>query len=132
MESDSPPIVQSEVQLWATGGERCARRLFRKLATTGKGRSVKAEGMTENDATLVPRMGWAALSRSRLNRAEAQLVKDAQGVRDEVGVLALHTGYANRFFPGTSTQQTRLRYALFVPWRDPGSVAQKEIGSPSP
>ena len=73
--------------------------------------------MTENDATAVPRMGWAALSRSRLNRAEAQLVEDAQSVRDEVGVLALHTGYANRFFPGTSTQQTRLRYALFVPWQ---------------
>ena len=62
-------------------------------------------------------MGWAALSRSRLNRAEAQLVEDAQGVKDEVGVLALHTGYANRFFPGTSIQQTRLKYALFVPWQ---------------
>ena len=73
--------------------------------------------MTEKDATLVPELGWAALSRSRLNRAEAQLVEDAQGVRDEVGALALHAGYANRFFPGTSTQQTRLRYALFVPWQ---------------
>ncbi|MCB9672594.1 MAG: hypothetical protein H6734_24165 [Alphaproteobacteria bacterium] len=62
-------------------------------------------------------LGWAALSRNALNRAEAQLVADAQGVRDEVGVLALHFGYANRFFPGTSVQQTRLRYALFVPWQ---------------
>lgn len=61
-------------------------------------------------------LGWAALSRNALNRAEAQLTADAQGVRDEVGVLALHFGYANRFFPGTSVQQTRLRYALFVPW----------------
>ena len=42
---------------------------------------------------------------------------DSEGVRDEVGVLALHTAYANRFFPGTSVQQTRLRYALFVPWQ---------------
>ena len=42
---------------------------------------------------------------------------DSHGVRDEVGVLALHTAYANRFFPGTSVQQTRLRYALFVPWQ---------------
>ncbi len=64
-----------------------------------------------------PMLGWAALSRNALNRAEAQLVADAQGVRDEVGVLALHFGYANRFFPGTSVQQTRLRYALFVPWQ---------------
>ena len=64
-----------------------------------------------------PRLGWAALSRARLNKAEAQLEEDTEGVRDEVGVLALHTAYADRFFPGTSTQQRRLRYALFVPWQ---------------
>lgn len=64
-----------------------------------------------------PALGWAGLSRSALNRAEAQLAADSNGVRDEVGVLALHTAYANRFFPGTSVQQTRLRYALFVPWQ---------------
>ena len=38
------------------------------------------------------------------------------GVRDEIGFLFLHQAYADRFFPGTSVQQTRLRYALFVPW----------------
>jgi hypothetical protein len=64
-----------------------------------------------------PTLGWAALSRSALKRAEAQLTADSEGMRDEVGVLSLHTGYANRFFPGTSVQQTRLRYALFVPWQ---------------
>ena len=64
-----------------------------------------------------PALGWAGLSRSALKRAEAQLVADSDGVRDEVGILALHTAYANRFFPGTSVQQTRLRYALFVPWQ---------------
>jgi hypothetical protein len=42
---------------------------------------------------------------------------DSEGMRDEVGVLSLHTAYANRFFPGTSVQQSRLRYALFVPWQ---------------
>ena len=66
---------------------------------------------------MKPMLGWAGLSRSALKRAEAQLVADTEGVRDEVGVLALHTAYANRFFPGTSVQQTRLRYALFVPWQ---------------
>ena len=45
-----------------------------------------------------PALGWAGLSRSALERAEAQLVADSEGVRDEVGVLALHTAYANRFF----------------------------------
>ena len=64
-----------------------------------------------------PTLGWAGLSRTALKRAEAQLIGDSEGVRDEVGVLALHTAYADRFFPGTSLQQTRLRYALFVPWQ---------------
>ena len=73
------------------------------------------DGGDEN--TQEPRLGWAALSRTRLNKAEAQLEQGKEGVRDEVGVLALHTGYADRFFPGTSTQQRRLRYALFVPWQ---------------
>ena len=68
-------------------------------------------------AESVPSLAWAALSRSALDRAEAQLIDKTEGVRDEVGVLALHFGYANRFFPGTSVQQTRLRYALFVPWQ---------------
>ena len=72
-----------------------------------------------------PRLGWAALSRTRLNKAEAQLEKGEERVRDEVGVLALHTAYADRFFPGTSTQQRRLRYALFVPWQIKGLLRGK-------
>ena len=75
----------------------------------------KSEG--GKDTQLEPKLGWAALSRTRLNKAEAQLEQGKEGVRDEVGVLALHTAYADRFFPGTSTQQRRLRYALFVPWQ---------------
>lgn len=66
---------------------------------------------------MEPMLGWAALSRAALNRAESELEENGEGMRDEVGVLALHTGYANRFFPGTSVQQTRLKYALFVPWQ---------------
>ena len=73
-----------------------------------------------------PALGWAGLSRSALKRAEAQLLADSEGVRDEVGVLALHTAYANRFFPGTSVQQTRLRYALFVPWQIKALLRNRE------
>ena len=61
-------------------------------------------------------LGWTLLSREALKRAETQLWDDLQGVRDEVGFLALHQAYADRFFPGTSVLHTRLRYALFVPW----------------
>ena len=73
-----------------------------------------------------PALGWAGLSRSAIKRAEAQLVADTEGVRDEVGVLALHTAYANRFFPGTSVQQTRLRYSLFVPWQIKALLRNRE------
>lgn len=76
---------------------------------------------------MKPVLGWAGLSRAALKRAEAQLAADAESVRDEVGVLALHTAYANRFFPGTSVQQTRLRYALFVPWQII-SLLKDEVG----
>ena len=65
---------------------------------------------------MQPRIGWTLLSRDALKRAEAQLSEEVQGVRDEIGFLALHQAYADRFFPGTSVLHTRLRYALFVPW----------------
>lgn len=61
-------------------------------------------------------LGWTLLSRDALRRAETQLREDLEGVRDEIGFLALHQGYADRFFPGTSVLHTRLRYILFVPW----------------
>lgn len=56
------------------------------------------------------------LSRDALRLAETQLREKSDGVRDEVGFLALHQGYADRFFPGTSVLHTRLRYVFFVPW----------------
>ena len=60
--------------------------------------------------------GWTYLSRSALRRAEQQLSRAGEGVRDEVGFLIIHQRYADYFFPGTSVLHTRLRYALFVPW----------------
>lgn len=62
-------------------------------------------------------LGWTVLSREALRRAESHLRdQEQQGVRDEIGFLSLHQAYADRFFPGTSVLQTRLRYILFVPW----------------
>lgn len=39
-----------------------------------------------------------------------------KGTLDEMGLGSLRSGIADALFPGTSTIQTRLRYALFVPW----------------
>lgn len=67
--------------------------------------------------TTAPTLGWVALSRTALAAAEKHLADQQKGVRDEVGVLALHSGYANRFFPGTSVQHTRVRYVYFLAWQ---------------
>jgi len=61
-------------------------------------------------------IGWIHFSRDALRRAEARLRAEQEGVRDEIGFLLLHQAYADRFFPGTSVLQTRLRYIFFVPW----------------
>lgn len=36
--------------------------------------------------------------------------------RDELGLATVRDGFANYFFPGTGTLQTRAGYFLFVPW----------------
>ncbi|WP_053335403.1 DUF6361 family protein [Plesiocystis pacifica] len=69
-----------------------------------------------NLTVVEPTLGWTLLSRAALRHAERSLNEDQQGVRDEIGFLRLHQAYANRFFPGTSVLQTRLRYTLFIPW----------------
>jgi len=39
-----------------------------------------------------------------------------KGTLDELGIGVIRDGFADHFFPGTSTLQTRARYLLFVPW----------------
>lgn len=39
-----------------------------------------------------------------------------QDTRDELGLASIRDAFADRFFPGTSTIQTRVRYFLLVPW----------------
>jgi hypothetical protein len=66
--------------------------------------------------SVEPALGWTYLSRDALARAKAQMDQETMGVRDEIGFLTIHQGYADLFFPGTSVLHTRARYALFVPW----------------
>jgi hypothetical protein len=39
-----------------------------------------------------------------------------QDTVDELGLGTIRDAFANFFFPGTSTIQTRARYFLFLPW----------------
>jgi len=44
-----------------------------------------------------------------------QLFSDHE-TRDEMGLGTIRDAFADYFFPGTSTIQTRARYMLFIPW----------------
>jgi hypothetical protein len=61
--------------------------------------------------------GW--LDYSEHDRQKALDVIDLfreQDTRDELGLATIRDGFADQFFPGTSTIQTRARYFFFVPW----------------
>jgi hypothetical protein len=55
-----------------------------------------------------------AAERERMQRV-LQLFRE-RDTRDELGLGAIRDSFADAFFPGTSTIQTRLRYFLFIPW----------------
>lgn len=60
---------------------------------------------------------WLAIDR-RQQRQMMELVdqfRDAMTV-DDLGFGPVRDAWADRLFPGTSTLNTRIRYALFVPW----------------
>lgn len=66
---------------------------------------------------VVPNLGWVVLSEADRAVAERRLsFSAAEGTRDELGFGPIHFAYANRFFPGTSVQQTKIRYIWFVCW----------------
>lgn len=79
---------------------------------------------------MKPQLGWVWLSQAERLGAEAALDKvTIEGARDELGFSRIHFGYADRFFPGTSVQHTKLRYLYFIGWayqealsRYPGAV----------
>jgi hypothetical protein len=59
---------------------------------------------------------WTLFSASDIRKTIRLFDKESEGVRDELGFLAVHQYFSDMFFPGTSVQHTRLRYMLFVPW----------------
>ncbi len=61
-------------------------------------------------------IGWIELSPSSLRKLRRDLESQSEGVLDEMGVGAIHTGYADRFFPGTSVLHKRPRYLFFTCW----------------
>ena len=48
-----------------------------------------------------------------------------QNTRDELGIGSIRDAFANLFFPGVSTIQTRARYFLFISWIYQGLINRK-------
>ena len=65
-------------------------------------------------STTLTWLDLTASDRDRM-RQVLDLFKE-QGTVDEMGLGSLRNALSEALFPGTSTIQTRLRYALFVPW----------------
>jgi hypothetical protein len=61
-------------------------------------------------------LGWIDLAPAALRRLRQDLVAQQQGVLDEMGMLAIHVGYADHFFPGTSVLHQNPRYLFFTCW----------------
>ena len=62
-------------------------------------------------------LGWIDFSKSERNKVLSVLDRLSEsGTLDELGIAPIRDGFANIFFPGTSTIQTRAKYFLLVPY----------------
>lgn len=62
-------------------------------------------------------LGWIDFSKSERNKALTVLeLLSEDGTLDELGIAPVRDGFANLFFPGTSTIQTRAKYFFIVPY----------------
>lgn len=62
-------------------------------------------------------ISWLDFSESdRRNMVQVISLFKQRDTRDEMGLAQIRDGFAELFFPGTTTIQTRARYFLFVPW----------------
>ena len=62
-------------------------------------------------------LGWIDFSKSDRNKVLSVLdMLSEPGTLDELGIAPIRDGFANLFFPGTSTIQTRAKYFFIVPY----------------
>lgn len=62
-------------------------------------------------------LGWIDFSKTERNKILSVLdLLSENGTLDELGIAPIRDGFANLFFPGTSTIQTRAKYFFLVPY----------------
>lgn len=74
-------------------------------------------GQFNEKGVLSMPLGWIDFSKSERNKVLSVLeMLSEKGTLDELGIAPIRDGFAGRFFPGTSTIQTRAKYFLIVPY----------------
>lgn len=64
-------------------------------------------------------LGWIDFSKEDRQKAfDVINLLSEQGAVDELGIGVIRDAFANYFFPGTSTIQTRAKYFLKYVWND--------------
>ncbi len=62
-------------------------------------------------------LGWIVFSKNERNKVLNVIhLLDEPGAVDELGIGAIRDSFADYFFPGTSTVQTRAKYFLIIPY----------------
>ena len=73
-------------------------------------------------------IGWIDFSDSDRKRTMDVLrLFQEQGAMDELGIGVIRDGFANYFFPGTSTIQTRAKYFFIIPYAMMDTVADSRV-----
>ncbi len=73
-------------------------------------------------------LGWIDFSDSDRKRTMDVLrLFQEQGAVDELGIGVIRDGFANYFFPGTSTIQTRAKYFFIVPYAMMDTVSDPRV-----
>jgi hypothetical protein len=66
---------------------------------------------------MTSRFGWVDFAeQDRQKMLDVVRLFKEKETRDELGIGTIRDAFADYFFPGTTTIQTRARYMLFVPW----------------
>ncbi len=62
-------------------------------------------------------LGWIDFSKNDKDKVLNVIsLLEEKGTLDELGIANIRDGFSNKFFPGTSTIQTRAKYFLIVPY----------------
>lgn len=78
------------------------------------------------------KVGWIDFSDSdRKKTMDVLRLFQEQGAVDELGIGVIRDGFANYFFPGTSTIQTRAKYFFIIPYAMMDTVSDPRVTSVS-